>query len=51
MLGPPLFYFYADKRAGGTLRRSLRCQKLRKKRYGGHDRGGTILIEVSIDKQ
>ena len=42
---------YADKRAGGTLHRALRCQKLRKKRYGGRDRRGTIPNQVSIDKR
>jgi len=40
---------YADKRAGGTLHSHLRCQKLRKKRYGGRDRRGTIPNQVSID--
>ena len=40
---------YADKRAGGTLHSHLRCQKLRKKRYGGRERRGTIPNQVSID--
>jgi len=40
---------YADKRAGGTLHRNLRCQKARKKRYGGRERRGTIPNQVSID--
>lgn len=40
---------YADKRAGGTLHRNLRCQKTRKKRYGGRERRGTIPNQVSID--
>ena len=40
---------YADKRAGGTLHRALRCQKVRKKRYGGRDRRGVIPNQVSID--
>jgi IS30 family transposase len=42
---------YADKRAGGTLHRALRCQKVRKKRYGGRDRRGKIPNQVSIDKR
>ena len=40
---------YADKRAGGTLHRALRCQKVRRKRYGGRKRRGTIPNQVSID--
>ena len=40
---------YADKRAGGKLHLSLRCQKRRKKRYGGRERRGTIPNQVSID--
>jgi IS30 family transposase len=40
---------YADKRAGGTLHRALRCQKARRKRYGGRERRGTIPNQVSID--
>jgi IS30 family transposase len=40
---------YADKRAGGALHTNLRCQKLRKKRYGGRERRGTIHNQVSID--
>jgi IS30 family transposase len=40
---------YADKRAGGTLHRTLRCQKARKKRYGGRERRGTIPNQVSIE--
>lgn len=40
---------YTDKRAGGTLHRTLRCQKVRRKRYGGHERRGTIPNQVSID--
>lgn len=37
---------YADKRAGGTLHRALRCQKARRKRYGGRERRGTIIETV-----
>jgi len=40
---------YTDKRAGGTLHRALRCQKARRKRYGGRERRGTIPNQVSID--
>ncbi len=40
---------YAGKRAGGTLHRALRCQKVRRKRYGGRERRGTIPNQVSID--
>ncbi len=40
---------YVDKRAGGTLHRALRCQKVRRKRYGGRERRGTIPNQVSID--
>ncbi len=40
---------YADKRAGGTLHRTLRCQKARRKRYGGRGRRGAIPNQASID--
>lgn len=42
-------HIYADKLAGGALHRALRCQKLRKKRYGGRERRGTIPNQVSIE--
>ena len=42
-------HVYADKRAGGTLYRHLRCQKKRRKRLGGHDRRGKISDQVSIE--
>jgi transposase, IS30 family len=42
-------HIYADKSAGGMLHRALRCQKVRKKRYGGRQRRGTIPNQVSID--
>ena len=32
---------YADKRNGGTLHRALRCQKARRKRYGGGEHRGS----------
>ncbi len=40
---------YANKRAGGLLWKNLRCQKLRKKRYGKAERRGTIPNRLSID--
>jgi hypothetical protein len=42
---------YADKRRGGTLHRTLRCQKARKKRYGARERRGTIPNQVSIEQR
>jgi len=42
-------YIYADKRSGGNLYRYLRCQKVRRKRYGVYDRRGCIPNQVSID--
>lgn len=41
----------ADKLAGGTLYKHLRCQKLRKKRYGKPDRRGMIKNRVSISER
>jgi transposase, IS30 family len=40
---------YADKRAGGSLWKSLRCQKQRKKRYGKIERRGVIPNRLSIE--
>jgi len=40
---------YADKRSGGLLWKHLRCQKLRKKRYGKTDRRGIIPNRLSIE--
>jgi IS30 family transposase len=40
---------YADKRMGGLLFQHLRCQKLRKKRYGKTDRRGMIPNRLSIE--
>jgi len=40
---------YADKRAGGLLWKNLRCQKLRKKRYGKAERRGIIPNRLSIE--
>ena len=42
---------YADKRAGGSLWKHLRCQKQRRKRYGKHDRRGIIPNRLSIDQR
>lgn len=44
-------YIYADKRNGGSLHTHLRCQKARRKRYGGRDRRGVINNRVSIDER
>lgn len=42
-------YIYADKRSGGDLYTHLRCQKVRRKRYGTYDRRGIIPNQVSIE--
>ena len=42
-------HILADKRAGGTLHKHLRCQKIRRKRYGSYDRRGKLPNRVSID--
>ena len=43
-------YIYAEKSAGGDLHLHLRCQKKRRKRYGGgRDRRGVIPNRISID--
>ena len=44
-------YIYADQRSGGDLYRSLRCQKVQRKRYGIYSRRGTIPNQVSIDER
>ena len=44
-------YVYADKRSGGELYRFLRCQKIRRKRYGVYSRRGCIPNQVSIDER
>ena len=44
-------YVYADKRAGGTLHRHLRCQTQRRKRYGTYSRRGQIPNRVLIDQR
>jgi IS30 family transposase len=40
---------YADKKAGGSLWKQLRCQKQRKKRYGKMDRRGMMPNRRSIE--
>ena len=42
---------YADKRAGGSLWKNLRCQKQRRKRYGKVERRGTIPNRLSIEER
>jgi transposase, IS30 family len=42
-------HIYADKRRGGTLHLSLRCRKVRRKRYGTHSRRGQIPNRVCIE--
>jgi IS30 family transposase len=44
-------HIYRDKRAGGTLHKSLRNQKQRKKRYGQRERRGAIVDQVSIEQR
>jgi IS30 family transposase len=43
-------HIYADKAAGGTLRKNLRCQKKRKKRYASRvECRGQIVGNISIE--
>ena len=44
-------YILSDKRAGGDLYKHLRCQKKRRKRYGGHDRRGKLPSRRSIEER
>lgn len=44
-------YIYVDKRAGGSLYKHLRCQKKRRKRYGGYDRRGKLPNRRSIEER
>jgi IS30 family transposase len=44
-------HILTDKLAGGDLYRHLRCQKKRRKRYGGNDRRGKLKNRVSIDER
>lgn len=44
-------YVLADKHAGGTLHKHLRCQKQRRKRYGVYSRRGQIPNQTSIDER
>lgn len=44
-------FIAANRRNGGKLYKHLRCQKLRRKRYGSQDRRGQIKNRVSIDER
>lgn len=44
-------HVYADKRAGGTLHRHLRCQKARRKRYGQYDRRGQLPARRGMEER
>ena len=44
-------HVHADKRRGGEFHIHLRCRKLRRKRYGSHDRRGQIRGRIPIDKR
>lgn len=44
-------YILADKRTGGRLYKHLRCQKKRRKRYGGYDRRGKLPNRRSIEER
>jgi len=44
-------HIYADKQAGGTLHLNLRCQKVRRKRYGSYDRRGQLPARTGIEKR
>jgi len=41
----------ADKQAGGSLHKHLRCRKKRRKKYGSQDKRGQIKDRVFIDKR
>lgn len=42
---------YSDKQSGGIFHLALRCQKSRRKRYGVHERRGSIPNQISIDRR
>jgi IS30 family transposase len=45
-------HIYKDKRAGGDLIEHLRCQKVRRKRYGsGQERRGTLKGRICIEQR
>ena len=45
-------HIYRDKAAGGDLANYLRCQKVRRKRYGsGHERRGQLRGRVGIEQR
>lgn len=44
-------YILADKKAGGSLHKYLRCQRVKKRRYGKPDKRGQIKNRRSIDER
>jgi IS30 family transposase len=44
-------YIRNDKLSGGDLYHHLRCQKIRRKRYGAYSRRGQLINRVSIDER
>ena len=44
-------YVLNDKLSGGDLYHHLRCQKIRRKRYGAYSRRGQLINRVSIDER
>jgi IS30 family transposase len=44
-------HIYSDKHTGGTLHLHLRCQKLRRKRYGRYDRRAQLQGRRSIENR
>jgi len=44
-------HIYRDKQMGGTLYLNLRCQRLRKKRYGKYDKRGNLKNQISIEER
>lgn len=44
-------YIYLEKRQGGNLHKHLRCQKVRRKRYGSQDRRGQLKNRISIEQR
>ena len=44
-------HIYADRQAGGTLYKHLRCCKKRRKRYGKYDHRGIIPFRKSIEER
>lgn len=44
-------HVYADKAAGGTLHRHLRCRKVKRKRYGRYSRRGQLPNRTGIEQR